>query len=706
MVNLLKSRSALMAGFFLLGAGQTGMAQTSAQTISPDSLRKSIVKAVAQKLVKSHYSPRAIDDQYSALVWDQFLSYIDPNRYIFLQEDINTLTAYRSLLDDEINSGSSVAFFDLAWKIYSRRIGEFKTYTEKALKQPLDLSANEILAIDRKKSAYPLNAAEREKLWLGFLKYGFLKNYADLQTTGSTVMDPALEKKTRDKVATWYRRFFTKEQKQSAIDEKFALYVNAITLSMDPHTGYTFPNTEDNLMASVMGKYFGIGMEMGVGEIDVFVRRLLPGGSAAKSGLLKENDRILAVADRNGKLISTADLDPNEVTTMIRGEEGTAVTMQVMQPGFPERTVSIKRERVPDNPNKAKSAVINQNGKKIGLVYLPLFYVNPDNPDFPGCSGDVRNEIEKLKDQNVEGIVFDLRGNGGGALTEVVRMGASFMPKSVMSLLRGRDKIDVHESPNTKPQFEGPLAVLIDEGSASASEIFAAAIQDHHRGLIVGTTASFGKGTSQTPLNLGKMGDPSKGTPDLKYGSMRLTLQKFYRANGTTTQMIGVRSDVVLTDKYIVNVSREAERPAVLLADTLDMNKVRPVDYDFPYTTVVNKAQQRVKANPALQMLGKNISRLQELQFAPAPLTLTGYLAVKKEMKELEEQISRGKILQQSPLNVTPSFFTRVSPDLQKQDELKEKLYKTWLDTLSTDLLLSEAVLLVQDMINTSGNKN
>ncbi|MGN6418209.1 MAG: S41 family peptidase [Pseudobacter sp.] len=706
MVNFFKSRSALMAGFLFLGAASTGLAQNSAQTVGPDNMRKDIVRAITQKLLKSHYSPRAIDDQYSALVWDQFLNYIDPNRYIFLQEDINKLNAYRNLLDDEINNGSNVEFFNLAWKLYATRIQEFKIYVEKSLKQPLDLSRNEIFTIDRKKSVFPANASEREKLWSGFLKYGFLKNYADLQTTGSTVIDTALEKKTRDKVSTWYRRFFTKEQKSNAIDEKFSLYMNAITLSMDPHTGYTLPDTEDNLMASVMGRFYGIGMEMGIGEIDVFVKRLVPGGAAFKSGLLKENDRILAVADKTGKMISTADLEPNEVTSMIRGEEGTSVTMQVMQPGQPERTISIKRERVPDNPNKAKSAVISQNGKKIGLVYLPLFYVNPDNPEFPGCSGDVRMEIEKLKDQDVDGIIFDLRGNGGGSLSEVVRMGSSFMPQSVMSLLRGRDKVDEHLSPNVPPQYEGPLAVLIDEGSASASEIFAAAIQDHHRGLIVGTTASFGKGTSQIPMNIGKMGDPSKGTADIRYGSMRLTVQKFYRANGTTTQMIGVKSDVVLTDKYMLNISREAEMPAVLQADTLDINKARQVAYSFPYRMVVDKAQQRAKANTALQMLAQHISRLQQLQLAPAPLSLAGYLSVKKEMKELEEKISHGKILQQTFLNVTPSFFTRVNPGLQQRDESQEKLYRNWLDTLSKDLLLAETVELVQDMINASGNKN
>jgi carboxyl-terminal processing protease len=690
-----------MAGFLLLGAGHSIQAQTQQQAISPDSLRKNIVKAVTQKLQKSHFSPKPIDDKFSSEIWDSFLRSLDPNHNIFLEEDIASLKKYRSLLDDEINS-SSMAFFDAAWKLYTTRIGEAKTITEKILQQPFSFSGKEMLDMNRKDNPYPATLAEKEKRWHSFLKYSVISNYAELDLSGNaTAVDPALEKKAREKVAKWYRRYFLQQLKETAIDDKFSQYVNAITLNMDPHSVYTFPKKQDVLMAQLVARYSGIGMEMGVSDQDIFVKRLYPHGTAYKSGLLKENDRILAVADNTGKLVPTEELEPADVGAMIRGEQGTSVTMVVSQPGAAERKVTIPRASISENPNKAKSAVINHNGKKIGYVYLPLFYLNASNEQLPGCSADIAAELEKLRDQQVDGVVFDLRGNGGGSLTEVVRMGASFMPATTMSLLRGKENVEVYTSPKVEaPLFVGPLVVLVDESSASASEIFAAAIQDHGRGLVIGTSSSFGKGTSQRAQNLGKMGDPQKGTGDISYGNLRITLQKFYRASGATTQLQGVKPDVVLTDRAVLNSIREAELPAALTPDTLALQQAPEKMNTIDYAPLVNKAQQRAASNTALKLLGKNMNRLQQLQKAPVPLDLLSYRAYKKEIKDLEQQIAQGKQLQQTKLDVSASFYTRIRPDLQKKDELEEKLYNTWIENLSKDLFLSEAVLLAQDMIN------
>jgi carboxyl-terminal processing protease len=240
----------------------------------------------------------------------------------------------------------------------------------------------------------------------------------------------------------------------------------------------------------------------------------------------------------------------------------------------------------------------------------------------------------------------------------------------------------------------------VDESSASASEIFAAAIQDHGRGLVIGTSSSFGKGTSQRAQNLGKMGDPQKGTGDISYGNLRITLQKFYRASGATTQLQGVKPDVVLTDRAVLNSIREAELPAALTPDTLALQQAPEKMNTIDYAPLVNKAQQRAASNTALKLLGKNMNRLQQLQKAPVPLDLLSYRAYKKEIKDLEQQIAQGKQLQQTKLDVSASFYTRIRPDLQKKDELEEKLYNTWIENLSKDLFLSEAVLLAQDMIN------
>ncbi|QEC44076.1 carboxy terminal-processing peptidase [Pseudobacter ginsenosidimutans] len=700
MVYFQHSRAALMAGCMLLGAGLSGQAQSKKDTISADGLRKGIVKAVAQKLQKSHFAPKAFDDKFSTEIWDSFLRNLDGRRNVFLAGDIEKLNKYRLLLDDEINEGS-IAFFDEAWKIYSRRLLEAKALVEKSLQQPFSFTSKEVLETERKDSPYPTTIAERDKIWYAFLKYAVLRAYTDLETnTGSATIDPVLEKKARENVAAQYRRFFITQQKETAVNEKFAMYVNAIALNMDPHTTYTFPTMKDPVRAQLSGQYFGIGMELGIGEMDVFVKRLVPGGSAYKSGLLKENDRILAVIDNKGKMVPTADLDPNDISSMIRGEEGTSVTMLVMQPGSPERTVTIPREKISEIANKAKSAVINQNGKKIGYLYLPLFYLNSGNEQLPGCSADVAAELDKLRDQEVEGIVFDLRGNGGGSLTEVVRMGASFMPATPMSLLRSRDKVDVYTSPVVNaPKFQGPLVVLVDEGSASASEIFAAAIQDHQRGLVIGTSSSFGKGTAQTMTNIGKMGDPANGIPDINYGSMRITLQKFYRASGATTQLQGVKPDVVLADRLVLNSVREIEMPAAMAVDTLAVDKAPEKFNTIDYAPLINKAQQRAMENSTLQMIGKNMSRLQYLQKAPVNMELGSYRKLKQEMKDLEQQIAKAKELPSSGMQLSASFYTNINPALQKKDEYQEKLYNNWLESLSKDLFLSEAVQLVQDMI-------
>lgn len=706
MVNLRKSRSALMAGILLLSAGNSIQAQTVQPAISADSLRTLIAKAVTQKLQKSHYSPKTINDQFSGLVWDHFIKDMDPFRNVFLSSDIASLKKYRLLLDDEINS-NNVAFFYAAWKIYSTRIKEDKAFTQKLLKQPLNYSVKTLLKTDRKDSPYPTNKSAKEKLWKEFLTHYVLKNYAEMETAGSTAgIDPVLEKKAREKVALWYRRYFSKLEKEQAINDKFTVYMNAITLTMDPHSNYIFPQQVDQLMASLRNEYSGVGMELAESGMEIFVKRMVPAGSAYKSGLLKDNDRILAVADNNGKMISTADLDATDISMLIRGKEGTSVTMLVKQPGEAERTVTIPRAKVSDNASKAKSAVINHNGKKLGYLYLPLFYMNGSDDRLPGCSQDVRMEIEKLKDQQVDGIVFDLRGNGGGSLQEVVRMGASFLPASAMSLLRSRANVETYTSPEVKvPQYEGPLVVLVDESSASASEIFAGAIQDYRRGVIIGTTSTFGKGTSQAAQGLGKMGDPEKGTADISYGSIRITLQKFYRATGTTTQLVGVRPDVVLADRAVLNSIRENDYADALIADTIEANKISTWKNGVDYAAVISKAQQRAKTNSSLQLFDKNMKSLKQMQQAPVPLDIVNYRILKQQLRDTEKQINLGKELQQSTLELSRALYTRYSPDSQKLDEYQEELHNTWLGKLSKDLFLSEAVLLMHDMIDATGKK-
>lgn len=707
MVRSFKTGLVLPVSLFLTCSAGTLRAQTVKQTISEDSLRRAIVQAVSSKLTRSHFAPKPFDDKFSGEVWESFIRSLDPSSNIFLQEDIDRLSQYKTSIDEDINNART-SFFDAAFTCWQARVKECRAFAENTLKSPLRFNEGETFLMDRSKSAYPATKEEREKLWLASLKYSILKNYMDLEGSSITgvALDTALERKARTKVAGWYRRFFIKQENTKAQNERFNAYMNSITLNMDPHTSYTFPQMQDQLGAMLRSSYFGIGMELGFNETDVFVKRLSPYGSAFKSGLIRENDRILAIADKTGKMVPTEDIEPAEVAYMIRGEQGTSVTLKLMQPGAAERTVSIERQALQDNSNKAKSAVVISNGKKIGYLFLPIFYMNPQDERMPGCSADVAAEIEKLKDQEVEGIVFDLRGNGGGSLAEVVRMCASFMMASPVSLLRSGEKVDVYTSPAvTEPLFKGPLAVMVDEQSASASEIFAAAMQDHKRGLIIGTLSSFGKGTAQSPLNLGKMGDASKGIPDISYGSMRLTQQKFYRSSGASTQLKGVTPDIILADRTIPNAIMEKDMPAALTADTINVPGKKEAAPMVDYSAVIASAKQRAQDNASIRLLNEDMKKLLQLQQSAIPLTVDGFRKYQQQVSQCEKNIQSAKTAATDILQIEPSLYTRINPELQKKDEIEEALYKTWLEKLSKDTFLQQAVLLVQDMKKEEKNK-
>jgi carboxyl-terminal processing protease len=700
MVQPFKFVLALPVCLFLICSVGLLRAQTVKGTISEDSLRRAIVQAVSSKLTRSHYAPKPFDDQYSLDVWERFIRDLDPSRNVFLQEDIEWLSRYKTNVDDEIRNART-DFFDTAFACWQKRIKESQAITEYDLKSPLHFVSGEQYLADRSKSQYPATKEEKEKLWLASLKYSVLRNYTQLEGAASAgaAQDTAVERKARNKVAAWYRRWFSKQASANSKNDMFNSYVNCITLEMDPHSAYTFPQMRDQLSSALRSAYFGIGLELGFSETDVYVKRLSPYGSAYKSGLVKENDRILAIADKMGCMVPAEDMEPTEVAYMIRGEQGSSVTMKLMQPGAEERTVSIKREELRDNSNKAKSAVVINNGRRIGYLYLPIFYMNPQDERQPGCSADITNELEKLKDQEVEALVFDLRGNGGGSLAEVVRLCANFIKASPISLLRTGDKVDVYTSPVvTEPLYIGPLAVLIDEGSASASEIFAAAMQDYKRALIIGTATTFGKGTAQMQLNMGKMGNPAGGTPDVSYGSIRLTQQKFYRASGASTQLKGVQPDIILAEKTLPNSIMEKDLPAALPADTIAVAAAPNPWMVKDYTAVIAAARQRVLDNASLKALNDNMKKLQQLPTSAVPLTIEGFRQYQQQVSQCEKTIQAAKTAETAILEVQPSLFTRINPALQKKDDTEEALYNNWLQKISKDLFLQQAVLLVQDM--------
>lgn len=677
--------------------------QTPDDTAGLQAYRSAVITTVMKKVKKDHFNPKPIDDAYSAVVWEKFLQNMDPNSYLFLQEDLSRLATYKDKIDDQLNTGSTV-FFDTAYALYAQRCAEASVICRRVLASPFDLTKKESVLATRKDQPFCKNKEEQQELWRKLLKYFTLRHYMEMRAAGGdsttriVAVDAALEAKARAKVAKWYEDYFRQASGKRGADDKFAWYINTAMFEIDPHTTYAAP--EDRTLTEALNKrYFGLGMELGTKESDYYVKRLLPGGSAYRSGQVKENDNILAIANKQGEMLSVSGLPANEVTGMIRGEKDTYVKLTLQQPGEKARTITVKRAEVIDVENKAKSAIIEKDGKRFGYIYLPLFYMDPSGTKVNGASGDMAREVEKLKEQEVDGIVVDLRGNGGGSLDEVVTMGYCFLPAGPMTWLRKKTSINRYTSPNVPPLYDGPLTVLVDESSASASEIFAAAIQDRGRGLIVGTSSSFGKGTAQMNVNIGKVGDARQGIADVSYGSMRLTVEKFYRINGSSTQLKGVIPDVVLQDRMQEQAITEKDYSSALACDTVGLPPYERLPWHFNYEKVIQAAGSRIRSNPAYATITEKKRQLKLLQEQPAKLDLPSFLATYQQAAGYGKEISQAKELKEDHiLKVVPAVVRSINPTMLKTDPVSAARYKEWLEKLGKDIYLAETISVLEDM--------
>lgn len=696
--------------FFLAALAASCSISAKAQHIAEvKKFRSEVISNVLEKVKAKHYAPRTLDDQWSAAVWKNYIAQLDPNNSIFLREDVERLTAQQLLLDDQLNAAQTT-FFDSAYAIYRQRITETKALCEQILAGPFDYNQPESFILSATQRGYPADKKAKEKLWRQLLKHQVLRNYMDLQTAAGdtlashTVPDPATETKARDRVRKWYTDQFRLATNAGAEDEKFAQYLAAALTEIDPHTVYSGP-TDKSLQQQITKRYFGLGMELAEKETDYFVKRLLPGGTAARSGAVRENDQILSISDGKGQLNPVSGLTAGEVTSMIRGDKDTEVRLMLRQPGDTTRTVAIKRGEVIDLENRAKSAVMEKNGKKFGYLYLPLFYLDPSGYNITGASGDVAREVEKLKEQEVEGIIVDLRGNGGGSLDEVVRMSSTFMTSGPVTWLRTQTHVNRYNGPTNPPVYDGPLIVMVDENSASASEIFAAVIQDRRRGLIVGPSSTYGKGTAQMTLNVGKMGNAALGTKDISYGSLRLTTQKFYRVTGTSTQLIGVKPDVIFSQKMQPEAQRERSFPSSLPCDTIEFPAYDMAATSFEYEKVVEQARKHVAANPAFTAVTVNMEALKQHATGEVPLQFAAYRKHYGETARFEKNIRDAKTLPTGKSLMAELPVSRsIRPDLRKDEQVTGNT-KEWLKAISQDVYIDASLSFLEYMAATPDKK-
>ncbi|HVX51480.1 MAG TPA: carboxy terminal-processing peptidase [Chitinophagaceae bacterium] len=668
-----------------------------------------LLTGIGQILEARHYSPKAIDDDFSKQVFDKYLKSLDPDKDVFLQSDITGLKKYETTIDDEIN-GAPIQFFPAAGGVYKKRLDEAIADYTAILQKPFDFNLNESAQLDGDKLDYPATEAARQEVWrkrakfLTLEKYVDLLNYRDKNKNVDSIAQKTnarLESEARAKTLAALNKVYTRVKLKFTEEEQFNQFVNTITDLMDPHTEYFPPVEKRGFDEEMSGHFFGIGAQLKEEDNVIKIATLIPGSPAWKSQKIQVNDIILKVAQGNAEAVDIAGYDVTDVVKIIRGDKGTEVRLTLKKADGTIQVVPIIRGEIVQDESFARSVVAKKGNKKIGYIYLPEFYADFENPKGARCSVDVAREIEKLKAEHIDGLVLDLRGNGGGALYEVVQMVGLFIPSGPVVQVRDRDA-----APNTLSDNEpgvlytGPLTVMVNEMSASASEIFAAAIQDYKRGLIVGSTSTYGKGTVQKNLPLGRPVDLTTGATE--YGALKLTFEKFYRINGNSTQLKGVTPDVILPDQYDYFKFREKDQPSALKWDQIQPANYTVWNEGFDWNNIIQNARQHVNASNIFATIKTNTDWLSANVDKDYDLNIDKY---KQEQALLKDKVRQTDSLTRltAPLDMQPvevdkdKFFN--NPDKAKGDR-----YQAWLKSVRSDVYISETLDIVNDIINRAAN--
>jgi carboxyl-terminal processing protease len=684
--------------------------QGKSDTDNPKLKYQKVLRNVGLLLEQGHYSPKKIDDAFSKLILKKFVETLDDDKNIFLQSDVDGFKKYETKIDDEIHGTDIESFFTIN-EVYLRRLNETAGLFKDILAKPFDYTKDETVEMETEKLNFPKTEAERKDMWRKRLKYMSLVKFVEMQNDQEKSKDKkdfkfkadtTLERESRESVRKQIDRYFTTKKTHENTEENFSTFVNVITGNMDPHTNYLPPIDKRSFDESMSGSFFGIGAQLKEDDGKIKIASLITGMPAWKSGDITIDDEILKIAQGDKEPIDVTGYAVTDAVKLIRGAtRGSEVRLTIKKLDGSIKVITLKRDEIKLDDTFAKSAIINGD-HKIGYIYLPEFYVNFDDPNGVKCSEDVARELKKLKAENVEGIIFDLRGNGGGSLPEVVKMAGLFIEDGPICIVKGRgeDKPYQWKDKDKSVTYSGPLTVMVDEFSASASEIFAAAIQDYKRGIIIGSTSTYGKGTVQRNIPLNPESDnliiDNRRSEDL--GSIKLTLQKFYRVNGGATQLKGVTPDVVLPDRMENLKFREKDNPAALPWDTIEKADYKPWVSTYSTSAVLNSVNNDLKTNTTFGKIKADIDWLQQYNDKAYSLNIDKYKAEQKQLKttfkELDELTKLSKEMQvKNPI-----------ADMEVIASAKEKAEKNtqWLKKISSDIYIDETVKVMNNMINQS----
>ena len=661
---------------------------------------KLLLELLTMVLERGHYSPVAIDDAFSKKVYAKYLDGIDPTKRFFLQTDIEEFSKYELQIDDMIKR-KDLTFFNLTNSRLLQRMEECRAIYEEVLAAPFDFTTNENINVDYEKLPYAKNKKELIDRWRKQLKLQALSTITDKQKLEEDKKSKdasyraksfdGIEKEVRENSLKSLNEYFDFIQKELTRNDWFSIYINAIVERFDPHTFYFSPEDKEKFDVSMSGTFEGIGARLQKKNDAVEISELISGGPAWKGKELEAGDLILKVAQGKEEPIDVAGMRLDDVVKKIKGPKGTEVRLTVKKVDGSIKVISIIRDEVETEETFAKSSIVEKDGKRYGIIYLPKFYISFENKENRDAYKDIALEIERLKAQNIDGLVMDLRDNGGGSLETVVKMVGLFIPEGPVVQVKGPGRNpEILPDPDKKVQYDGPLVVMINNFSASASEIFAAAIQDYKRGIVVGSKHSYGKGTVQNVIDLNQF---IRGNSYGDLGALKTTIQKFYRINGGSTQREGVMSDIVFPDRYTYLDMGERDEESALPWD-----KIAPASYEplpINYDQIIANSKKRIAANAYFKLIDENAKWIYERKDDNTfSLNLNQF---KKEMEQSDAKIKKFKVLldYNNKLNFS-SLPNEVS--LFEKDSLLKQKRERWHEDLQKDVYIEETLNVIAEI--------
>lgn len=662
-----------------------------------------IIQLITYVLDQAHYLDKDINDDFSEKVFDTFLENLDPYKRYFYASDIYEFSKYKHSIDDAFKN-PNLDFFDLVHERYSSRMLESEKIFNDILSKPFDFSKDEICECDFEVLDYVQTKDQLYDRWRKLLKIYVIENYHneiedDLRKQEE---DPFLklrkldliEKETRDALNETMNqnfRFISEEMQRS---DWFSVYINSFVSQYDPNTSYLDPESKDRFDVDMSGNYAGIGARLQKKIDKVEITEVISGGPAWRDNILEKGDAILKVRqDDEEEPVSILNMRLSEAVKLIKGKKGTKVHLTIKKVDGSISEVSVKRDIVLLEETYIKSSIVEKGNNNFGIINIPKFYIDFDNQSNRDAAKDLRTEIERLKEQGVQGLVIDLRNNGGGALKTVVDMAGMFIKNGPVVQVKYFDKEkQVLSDRDRSILWTGPLVILVNEGSASASEILAAAMQDYKRAIIIGGNQTWGKGTVQNVFPLNRM---VRGNTNGDLGALRYTTQKYYRINGGSVQLEGVKSDINVPYrfKYLDFGEKDSENP--LQWDEIDQVEYTTWDSNFNFNEAIRKSKKRMADNKYLKLVDENAKWIKSVR--DDKLINLNYDKFKLELDENSSKTEKFKALNDFSMDYNFKSLP-YELDLIKNDSVLGLKRSRWHKSLNKDFYIDEALNVLSDL--------